>query len=348
MTLRLGEVITWMQDAPLAVWCCALAFEVAFAAFVIAGSGDNSEEESLTSANHQDHSYVEGLGKGNGNGVVKNGGIIGHSDDSHGDVWKQASKAENIPLNTLLKMRIHYRTNYGSLQLDKADVYFIPPGKNEEVEASVLCRCLKAAINEKHTDVVSACWERMVTIAKYRREYRTNDFYKQDMASKLFRPESNPGAEMYFCTSGAERDKNGLPFILGRLLLCNDDFMDPANHLRAGMFVIDRQATSLLHAGRVNGKFPRASYILDLTPLNFEFNGGTVSGTNKPKGREKEDFDHFKRGQAIFKERQRRTSLFKKDPAAKEAYKAIHQGVGTHLDYHYESLTGLLCLKVSE
>lgn len=109
------------------------------------------------------------------------------------------------------------------------------------------------------------------------------------MNAQLSRDVATLVAEMYFADSSS-KDKNGMSYIVGRLQICNDEMLDPANHLRAAMFVIDRVACELINAGLKNGKVPRASYILDLTDLEARFQsewGGTGFGGDIKKEHKK-------------------------------------------------------------
>ena len=88
---------------------------------------------------------------------------------------------------------------------------------------------------------------------------------------------------MYFADS-CLLDKNSINYIVGRLQVCNDDVLDPPNHLRAAMFVIDRCAVQLLKAGLTpEAELPRASYILDISDLPLDSqctHSGTGFGNN--------------------------------------------------------------------
>ena len=174
------------------------------------------------------------------------------------NIWLKTSSLESLDYTTLCQTRDSWRTQYTTFcefypKLSK-DPYFVD-STNEVTEASFISRFLRATVNEKHADPVEATLRRIKTVMTYRRDFDTNAFYTPDMAFKLFNPESNPGAEMYFC-DGCAVDKNGMPFITGRLNLCDDDFLDAANHLRAAMFVLDRGGRASLM------KTPTDGYIL--------------------------------------------------------------------------------------
>mmetsp|Transcript_43236 Transcript_43236/g.71912 ORF Transcript_43236/g.71912 Transcript_43236/m.71912 type:complete len:399 (+) Transcript_43236:303-1499(+) len=100
----------------------------------------------------------------------------------------------------------------------------------------------------------------------FRRKYAVMDFHQFGMARRLFMHGTNPGASMYFADYGL-RDRSGEPVLVGRISLMTDqqapgrkaaDNPIPASHLRAGLFVIERAATSCSM---------NASYILDLGPF---------------------------------------------------------------------------------
>ena len=94
----------------------------------------------------------------------------------------------------------------------------------------------------------------------------------------------------------------------------------------------------------MNGKYPRASYVLDLSPLDSDFVGGTFSGTARGEKQKAIQKERLEEGKKIFKERRERVKACK-DPAFLANYKAQHKGVGVHPDSHYHPLLGLLCLK---
>lgn len=163
---------------------------------------------------------------------------------------------------------------------------------------------------------------------RYRAQYACNDFwYKKGMGTKLFDDETNPGTEMYFCDS-CQKDKNGVPYIVGHLQCSNGDTMDAPNHLRAAMFVIDRAAVHCVRAGVVNGKVPRASYILNLSDLHPDAQC-TVSGT----------------GYGANIEKKMKKDKITQQPRNKLDSPDTHIGVKPHLPHHYPISHGMPCLK---
>jgi len=134
---------------------------------------------------------------------------------------------------------------------------------------------------------------------------------------------------MYFADS-LLKDKSGCSYAVGRLQICNNDLLDPPNHLRGGMFCIDRLACELLHRGVVNDALPKASYILDLSdlPPNYQ---ATHSGTGY--------------GENIKKQRKNRGITPVRINQLGTTPEETHNGVKPHLPSHYGIKSGMQCLK---
>lgn len=132
--------------------------------------------------------------------------------------------------------------------------------------------------------------KRLRAMLVWRREWGILDCHRPGAARQLFSDESNPGSEMYFAQSGHE-DRDGRPYVIGRMHYANASNMHPWRHLRAGVFVIERIAVEVMR-----GKFGYASYILDIGEVPIQ---GTVSGTGCSGRKFKEtDNPYYKRGAA--------------------------------------------------
>jgi DNA-dependent RNA polymerase auxiliary subunit epsilon len=255
--------------------------------------------------------------------------------------WVLSAKALNLPLDLLLTLRSTYRSRFESkykleyLEIAK-DRYLAykkttsDGSPNDTQESSLLGRFLRAMLNENQKDPVDTAMTRMDDVVKYRHEYSVNDFSKPNMGSLLFREKTNPGSEMYFADS-CMVDKNGLPYILGNLQLASSDKCDTPNHLRAAMFVIDNAAVAVMRAGLIDGKAPRASYILNLTSLHEDFQA-TASGTGFGKNVEK----RLKKENVL---------PFPKINNPLTCTIDNHVGIKPHLPQHYGMQSGLNCLK---
>lgn len=118
---------------------------------------------------------------------------------------------------------------------------------------------------------VEAALERLRATAEWRRDWDVLAYYEPGAARQLFDEASNPGAEMYFADA-LGTDREGRPYVAGRLRFANSENMHPWRHLRAGVLVFERLATKVAAAGR-----GPASYILDIGDVGGV--AGTVSGT---------------------------------------------------------------------
>mmetsp|Transcript_63868 Transcript_63868/g.118736 ORF Transcript_63868/g.118736 Transcript_63868/m.118736 type:complete len:422 (-) Transcript_63868:120-1385(-) len=107
--------------------------------------------------------------------------------------------------------------------------------------------------------------------AQWRKEWDVLSYYAPGAAMDLFAESSNPGAEMYAADS-LSVDKQGRPYVAGRLRFANPENMHPWRHLRAGVLVFELMATKIAQLGR-----GPASYILDVGPIGNVL--GKVSGT---------------------------------------------------------------------
>lgn len=129
---------------------------------------------------------------------------------------------------------------------------------------------------------------RIRAMLEWRREWRILDCHQPGMAEHLYSEASNPGSEMYFSQSCHE-DRDGRPYVVGRVYVANGSNMHPWRHLRAGVFVIERMAVEVLRRRCHYG-----SYILDIGHVEKQ---GTVSGTGFTAGNFKEsDNPYYKRG----------------------------------------------------
>ena len=90
---------------------------------------------------------------------------------------------------------------------------------------------------------VAKATERLSATVRWRCHWRVLEYESPGAARRLFEPATNPGSEMYFADIGL-RDKHGRPALVGRLRMCNASAMHPFNHLRAGIFVIERGTSS--------------------------------------------------------------------------------------------------------
>ena len=167
----------------------------------------------------------------------------------------------------LTRLRDAYQSicaELSSLYDVEADPY-LRPSAAEDREA-LLMRYLIAEemVAEKAAD-------RLRRTILWRQKWNTMAYYEPGCADRLF---STTGAEMYFCESGMV-DREGCPYLIGRLYLCNSANMHPWRHLRAAIFVIERIATKL------RGELSTASYLLDIGEVHVS---GTYSGTGPAKG----------------------------------------------------------------
>eukprot|EP00971_Amphidinium_carterae_P295461 5868089-Amphidinium_carterae.1 len=80
--------------------------------------------------------------------------------------------------------------------------------------------------------------------AQWRKEWDVLSYYAPGAAMDLFAESSNPGAEMYAADSLAV-DKQGRPYVAGRLRFANPENMHPWRHLRAGVLVFELMATKI-------------------------------------------------------------------------------------------------------
>eukprot|EP00403_Amphidinium_massartii_P036026 CAMPEP_0178438690 /NCGR_PEP_ID=MMETSP0689_2-20121128/35732_1 /TAXON_ID=160604 /ORGANISM="Amphidinium massartii, Strain CS-259" /LENGTH=421 /DNA_ID=CAMNT_0020061119 /DNA_START=91 /DNA_END=1356 /DNA_ORIENTATION=- len=107
--------------------------------------------------------------------------------------------------------------------------------------------------------------------AQWRKDWDVLSYYAPGAALDLFSESSNPGSEMYFADS-LSYDKQGRPYVAGRLRFANAENMHPWRHLRAGVLVFELMANKVARLGR-----GPASYILDVG--STENRAGNVSGT---------------------------------------------------------------------
>jgi hypothetical protein len=145
-----------------------------------------------------------------------------------------------------------------------SDPYLSPPAAEDREALLMRYLIAEELAEEKAAD-------RLRRTVLWRMRWNVMAYYENGSADRLF---SASGAEMYFCESGMV-DREGCPFLVGRLFLCNSANMHPWRHLRAAVFVIERIATKL------RGDRKTASYLLDIGELQLS---GTFSGTGPSKG----------------------------------------------------------------
>jgi hypothetical protein len=89
--------------------------------------------------------------------------------------------------------------------------------------------------------VVANAVQRLNSTVDYRIEYDIVAFYRRGAARDLIFHDRNPGACLYFADRGVV-DREGRTVLIGRFGLLNQamDLYEVANHLRAGMFVVER------------------------------------------------------------------------------------------------------------
>ena len=111
--------------------------------------------------------------------------------------------------------------------------------------------------------LVSRAAKRLVKTMEYRMAYDCPKMYRRGSARELFFHDTNPGGVLYFADRGGMVDREGNLLLVGRFDLINqaETVMEPANHLRAGLFVVERAVGALALPQR------RVSYILDLGPV---------------------------------------------------------------------------------
>jgi len=91
-------------------------------------------------------------------------------------------------------------------------------------------------------------------------------------AAKLLVPEAaNPGAESYFADS-LMTDREGAPWMVARLKLCNPMNMHPWRHLRAALFWIERAAAKMKHP------LQQWCYVVDIGEPNCRGTYGPTAG----------------------------------------------------------------------
>ena len=126
---------------------------------------------------------------------------------------------------------------------------------------ALLLRYLRAERNGRATDLVGSATDRLRATLEFRREYGCTAFHRAGAARALLSHDTNPAACQYFVDCGL-RDRHGEAVLVGRFELINGAgySMEPANHLRSALFVIDRAVAAL----SVRRCRRRASYVLDL------------------------------------------------------------------------------------
>lgn len=89
--------------------------------------------------------------------------------------------------------------------------------------------------------IVASAVRRLDSSVDYRIEYDTLAFYRRGAARDLIFHDRNPGACLYFADRGVV-DREGRTVLIGRFGLLNQAMAlyEVANHLRAGMFVVER------------------------------------------------------------------------------------------------------------
>lgn len=129
---------------------------------------------------------------------------------------------------------------------------------------SLLCRVLRAEAPDRRadSDAVQRAAARVEATVRFRHEYACGSFHRKGMARRLLMHASNAGASVYFGDCGI-RSLTGRPVLIGRVSLMTSDSapgaaaMQPAQHLRACLFVVER-CMALLEPGA------KGSYILDV------------------------------------------------------------------------------------
>lgn len=174
-------------------------------------------------------------------------------------------------------MELELRWNATRMRLQKDGTY---PEIERDPFFAVNPRSLLQKYLQSARMNVDEAVNRLVATAKWRKEWDVLEYYKPGVARKLFAEATNPGAEMYFADS-LQHDREGNPYLAGRLRFANAENMHPWRHLRAGVLVFELVA----HRVAVEGTGP-ASYILDIGSVGgFE---GNVSGT---AGRDDRNYD---------------------------------------------------------
>jgi len=121
--------------------------------------------------------------------------------------------------------------------------------------------------------LVASAAKRLEALLRFREQYDVLSFYRRGAARNLFFHDRNPGACLYFADRGDVVDRQGRAVLLGRFELMDRSVMEVANHLRAGMFVMERALGELQLPKR------KVSYLLDLGDVSAEV--GAVSGAQQ-------------------------------------------------------------------
>eukprot|EP00928_Gymnodinium_smaydae_P044089 TRINITY_DN29436_c0_g1_i1.p1 TRINITY_DN29436_c0_g1~~TRINITY_DN29436_c0_g1_i1.p1 ORF type:complete len:360 (+),score=47.65 TRINITY_DN29436_c0_g1_i1:139-1218(+) len=119
--------------------------------------------------------------------------------------------------------------------------------------------------------VVSKAAERLECTVAFRKQWNVLEFHEADVAAQLLPEAANPGAEAYFVDSLLS-DKDGAPYIVARLKLCNTHNMHPWRHLRAALFVLERAAVKVKHP------LQQACFLLDVSDPDFTGTYGPTGG----------------------------------------------------------------------
>mmetsp|Transcript_26627 Transcript_26627/g.58485 ORF Transcript_26627/g.58485 Transcript_26627/m.58485 type:complete len:436 (-) Transcript_26627:17-1324(-) len=125
-------------------------------------------------------------------------------------------------------------------------------------------------------NVANAAKRLRATIA-WRRDAGVLSWHKPGAAERLLLEKNCPGAEVYFADSG-HVDRQGRPYLVGRLGLFSKANMNPLRHFQGNFFVIERIVLEVLRR-----RCRSFTYIIEIGGLDHLEDGGSVCGTGGSK-----------------------------------------------------------------